>query len=328
MVQWCGVIHIFSLTALERGNPDQETVVVTNVLDVGAGDDDADGTVRASEADEPSEHWLKRVVSRLTQGPIPTGGPLHYVRTPFRAARCEMGMRSRPMAAHRRGTGQSARGVRAGSEPVIFIVDADEQTRRDLQTVLGGMYATRAFDNVSTFFAEHDPEIHGCIIIESNPPSTDGLATLARLVATHCGQPVIFLSAHASIATTVKALRAGAINFLTKPVNTDILLAAVNDALRLEANRHESVYRRRDASQRLSALTARERQVLGCLVRGMLNKQIAAQLGVVENTVKAHRARIMQKLAVRSLAELVLLASTTDPGAVPARQLLELRNFR
>jgi FixJ family two-component response regulator len=200
--------------------------------------------------------------------------------------------------------------------------------RGELQRLLGAAYTTRAFSSVSAFFAEHDPEIHACIIIEASPTAADGFAALARLMATHCGQPVIFLSAYASIATTVKALRAGAINFLTKPVSTDVLLAAVNDALALEATRHEFVDRRRAASRRLSALTQRERQVLGCLVSGMLNKQIAAELGIVENTVKAHRARIMQKLAVRSLAELVLLASTTDTDVTAARRASEFRNVR
>ena len=254
--------------------------------------------------------------------------PLHYGPSPFRAARCEMTIRSHPMVSHRQSVRQVTRGARASNVPVVFIVDPDDETRRNLQRALGATYVTRAFASESAFFAEHDPEIHGCIIIESALPGTDGFATLARLMATDCAQPVIFLSAYASISTTVKALRAGAINFLTKPVSTDILLAAVNDALKLEATRHESVDRRRAASRRLSALTQRERQVLGCLVSGMLNKQIAAELGIVENTVKAHRARIMQKLAVRSLAELVLFASTTHAVTAPTRHPFEFRNER
>lgn len=238
----------------------------------------------------------------------------------FGSHECETSMRSYPTAPQRQSVRQSAHGAQASDAPVVFIVDADDETRRDLQQVLGAAYVTRAFPGVPEFFAGHDPEIHGCIIIGSQAPTAEGLATLARLVATDCGQPVIFISACVSIATTVKALRAGAFNFLTKPVNTDILLAAVSDALVLEATRHDFVDRRRAASKRLSTLTPREHQVLGCLVSGKLNKQIAAELGVVENTVKAHRARIMQKLDVRSLAELVLLASTTDP--------FESRNFR
>jgi FixJ family two-component response regulator len=232
------------------------------------------------------------------------------------------------VASHRPGVRQSARRTRDDGAPVIFIIDADDETRADLQRVLGAFYETRAFPSASAFFAAHDPEVHGCIIIDSSSPAAEGLQTLARLKATHCGQPVIFLSAAASIATTVRALRAGAVNFLTRPVGSEVLLAAVDDALVLEATRHESVDRRRAASKRLSALTLRERQVLSCLVSGMLNKQIAAELGIVENTVKAHRARIMQKLAVRSLAELVFLASTTDPEAASPRHLAEYRNVR
>lgn len=225
-----------------------------------------------------------------------------------------MSMRSHSTTSHRQGIRQPARGVRAGNGPVIYIVDADEETCRDLQRVLSAAYTTRAFSSAAAFFEEHDPEIHGCIIIEASPPGAESFATLARLAALDCGQPVIFVSAHASISATVEALRAGAINFLTKPVSTDVLLAAVNDALTLEAAEHDSVDRRRSASRRLSTLTRREHQVLACLLSGKLNKQIAAEIGIVENTVKAHRARIMQKLNVRSLAELVLLASTTDPS--------------
>lgn len=236
-----------------------------------------------------------------------------------------MTIRSNPMVSQRQGIRQVAR---ASNVPVVFIIDPEDDTRRDLQRVLGTAYVTRAFANESAFFAEHDPEIPGCIIIESSLPGTDGLVTLARLIETDCAQPVIFLSACASISSTVEALRAGAVNFLTKPVSTDVLLAAVNDALKLEATRHESLDRRRAASQRLSALTQRERQVLDCLVSGMLNKQIAADLGIVENTVKAHRARIMQKLAVRSLAELVLFASTAHVDPVPTRLQFESRHDR
>jgi FixJ family two-component response regulator len=228
-------------------------------------------------------------------------------------------MRTYLMASHKPGVRQTTRRMRVSTAPVVFVVEADDETRAALERVLGPVYDTRAFSSAPDFFAEHDPEVHGCVIIDSSPPAAEGFATLARLKATECGQPVIFLSAGASIAATVRALRAGAINFLSRPVSSDVLLAAVDDALTLEAERRELVDRRREASRRLSALTPRERQVLGCLVSGMLNKQIAAELGIVENTVKAHRARIMQKLAVRSLAELVYLASTTDPD--PARRV-------
>jgi FixJ family two-component response regulator len=224
-------------------------------------------------------------------------------------------MRTYLMASHKPGVRQTTRRMRVSTTPVVFIVEADDETRAALERVLAPVYDTRVFSSAAAFFAEHDPEVHGCIIIDSSPPAAEGFATLASLKEAECGQPVIFLSAGASIATTVRALRAGAINFLSKPVGRDVLLAAVDDALTLEADRREFLDRRREASKRLSALTPRERQVLGCLVSGMLNKQIAAELGIVENTVKAHRARIMQKLAVRSLAELVYLASTTDLDA-------------
>jgi len=235
-------------------------------------------------------------------------------------------MGSYAVAAHKPGIMRAAEAARTVDVPVIFIVDPDDETRRAFQQTLGQTYVTRAFAGAAAFFSEHDPEIPGCIIIESSVPETDGFATLARLTAADCGQPVIFLSADASVSTTVKALRAGAINFLAKPVSPEVLLAAVGDALKLEATRHDSIDRRRRASKRLSALTQREHEVLTNLVSGKLNKQIAAKLGIAEKTVKSHRARIMQKLAVRSLAELVLFASTTNTA--PSRRPFELREAR
>jgi FixJ family two-component response regulator len=236
-----------------------------------------------------------------------------------------MAMRSRTFGAWRRYCVHDARHPCHETERVVFLVDEDDATRRELEQVLARDYATRTFVSVAAFFAALDPEAHGCIIVEPLLTDKHGVAFIERLGTLGCAQPVIFLSSSVSVPTTVAALRAGAINFLTKPVSASALLDAVRDAFRLEATRHEDARRRRMVNRRLAALTPREREVLRSLVSGKLNKQIAADLGIVENTVKAHRARIMQKLSVRSLAALVTFATTSIPetnGQRPLHQQL------
>jgi FixJ family two-component response regulator len=213
---------------------------------------------------------------------------------------------------------QEAKVARAERPPVVCIIDADEDARLSLELLLRTGYLTRSFRSAAEFLRAHDPETPGCIILDVACPDSDGLSVQSRLVAAGCLQPLIFLTASPNIAMAVAALRAGAINVLAKPVGADDILASVRDALNIDASRRQSRDGHRAAAARLSALTLRERQVLSCVVIGKLNKQIAADLGIVENTVKAHRARIMQKLAVRSIADLVFFALTHDlisPGA-------------
>lgn len=192
----------------------------------------------------------------------------------------------------------------------MFIVDTDDAARHVLDQILRPVCATRAFPSLREFLAGHDPWAAGCIVLDCAAAGGDELVVQARLSANDCVQPVILLSACATVPMTVNALRAGAINVLTKPLRPADLIDAVREALRVEAGARRAREVSHAAQRRLAALTAREREVLGSLVEGKLNKQIAAQLGIVENTVKAHRARIMQKLGVRGLAELVFFATT------------------
>jgi FixJ family two-component response regulator len=233
------------------------------------------------------------------------------------------------MPSHRDIPAQSgAWAARPEPAPTIFIVDDDDEVRLALERLLHADYRIRSFATASGFFAAHDPEIPGCIVLDVLLPETDGLAVQAALTAAGCVQPVIFLSACDSISMTVRALRAGAVDFLTKPVRAEAIVAAIRAALTLGAIRRQSMACRRAAAKRLSSLTQRERQVLNSLVNGRLNKQIAADLGIVENTVKAHRARIMQKLDVRGLAELVLFTSTHDAAALPDPVTLDTRSLQ
>jgi FixJ family two-component response regulator len=227
----------------------------------------------------------------------------------------------------------NGKAFRTASPPVVYIVDADERIRQSLELLLRPSYRVRSFACASAFFQGHDPECPGCIILDVAVPESDGLAVQAKLAAGGCLQPLIFLSATSNIPLAVRALRAGAFNVLARPAGAEDIHASLRDALSIEAARRHSRDSRRAAANRLATLTRRERQVLRCVVNGRLNKQIAADLGIVENTVKAHRARVMQKLAVRSIADLVafaLLHDLTSPasGSSELRDCFSERNCR
>lgn len=205
---------------------------------------------------------------------------------------------------------------------IVFIVDDDADVRRALQRLLrSAAYETRAFGSAADFLAAHDPGIVGCVILDLAMPELNGLEVQAALTTSGCHRPIIFLSGNGSIATSVSAMRAGAVNFLTKPVENSELFAAVEEALSIDVAERRMESLRHAAAERLGTLTPRERQVLDHVVAGRLNKQIAADLGTVEKTIKVHRARVMQKMGTRSLAELVRLAvcvgiASADRGAV------------
>jgi FixJ family two-component response regulator len=198
------------------------------------------------------------------------------------------------------------------SLPVIFIVNGDSAVRQTLAKLLCTRYVTRTFKSSIDFLAAHDPKPPGCIILDLAMPQLDGLAVQAALAATGCRRPIIFFSGAGTIPQSVTALRAGAINFLTKPVASSELFAAIEEAMRIDTLQRRAGSVRQVVTERLSTLTHRERQVFEGVVSGRLNKQIAADLGTVEKTIKVHRARVMRKMRARSLAELVRLAACAE----------------
>ena len=201
------------------------------------------------------------------------------------------------------------------SEPVVFILDDDLDVRAALGRLLRSAgYRTREFDSAAAFFAVHR-DVPGCMLLDIAMPGQDGFEVQARLRREGYLRPVIFLTGNANIQQTVAALKGGAVNFLVKPVEEQRLFRAIDEALQIDAeNRGEAVLHRAVA-RRLSTLTPRERQVFELVVRGRLNKQIAAELGTVEKTVKVHRSRVMHKMGAHSLAELVRLAGSLGiPG--------------
>jgi FixJ family two-component response regulator len=221
----------------------------------------------------------------------------------------------------RAGTGmdQQGRPIVANALGTVFIVDDEPDVCRAVDRLLrSASYETRAFTSAVEFMSAHDPARPGCIILdfELGRRGLDGLKIQAALAASGCLQPVIFLTGRASIAISVAALRAGAVDFITKPFDDQRLFRAVSEALAIDAENRRAKLILGAVERRLATLTPREREVLEHVVKGRLNKQIAADLGTVEKTVKVHRSRVMHKMGARSLAELVLIAHTA--GISPA----------
>lgn len=191
----------------------------------------------------------------------------------------------------------------------MFVVDDDPGVLRALTRLLSaaGLEA-RGFPSPAAFLQAHDPATPGCLVLDVALPGLDGLEVQKALSASDCVRPIVFITGRGDIPTSVQAMKGGAVDFLTKPVNDRDLLAAVRNALEVDRVARAAQVEMDAMRQRLASLTPREREVLAHVVAGRLNKQIAADLGTVEKTIKVHRARIMEKMAVRSLADLVRVA--------------------
>jgi FixJ family two-component response regulator len=197
--------------------------------------------------------------------------------------------------------------VSTETEPVrIHVVDDDALVCSALSRLLSSAgYKVSAFRSAEAFLAEHDPAAHGCIILDVAMPGLNGLAAQEALAARDNHMPVIFLTGHADVPMCAQAMKRGAIDFLTKPVDEEALFGAVGRALTKDGAERHVREQRAETASRLATLTAREREVLTHVIAGRLNKQIAADLGTAEKTIKVHRARGMEKMHVRSVAELV-----------------------
>jgi FixJ family two-component response regulator len=191
----------------------------------------------------------------------------------------------------------------------VFLVDDDAGVLKALSRLLRTKgYDVRAYASPRAFLAEHDGTIPGCALLDVAMPGLDGLALQQELAAAASHRPVIFITGKSDIRTSVRAMRAGAVDFLTKPVSDRDLLGAIARA-EDEDTRSRQMHAELSAiRQKIATLTPRERQVLVHVVAGRLNKQIAGDLGTVEKTIKVHRSRMMEKLGVRTVADLVRLA--------------------
>lgn len=197
-------------------------------------------------------------------------------------------------------------------EFVIFLVDDDSSVVRATSRLLTGKgYVVRAYLSGSEFLADHDPMLAGCAVLDVTMPDVNGLQLQEKLAADEPGRPIIFLTGTGDIPASVKAMKAGAIDFLTKPVRSADLLVAIEAAREKYEQSRARQSELKSVESRLAELTPRERQVLMHVARGRLNKQIAGDLEISIKTVKLHRSRAMQKMKVRTVAELVHLLDIT-----------------
>ena len=205
--------------------------------------------------------------------------------------------------------------TQSAAAQTIFLVDDDAAVLTALSRVLREEgWSVEAFESAEAFLARPDQTAEGCLVLDVTMPGLDGLELQRRLAEAGHLLPIVFVTGHGDIPMSVKAIRAGATDFLTKPVLAHALVTAVRSAIEQDASARQTRADTAKLRERLTSLTSREREVLEALVAGKLNKQIAADLGVVEQTVKFHRARIMERMQARTVAELMHIAARLGIG--------------
>jgi FixJ family two-component response regulator len=209
--------------------------------------------------------------------------------------------------------------IRSNGEFAVFLVDDDPGFLKALAKLLDSHgYRTYAFGSSEDFLTAHDASLPGCAVIDLAMPGLDGLALQRALVEAEVERPIIFLSGRANVPSSVHAMQAGAVDFLEKPVDSDILLTAIERAAARDRDARKAAEERKTVVDRVNRLTPREFEVLGHVIAGRLNKQIAYDLGTVERTVKIHRTRMMAKMGVQTVVDLVRL--TEKVNLAPAHQ--------
>ena len=195
----------------------------------------------------------------------------------------------------------------------VTVVDDDVLVLRALDRLLRSAgFAVETFSSAQDFL-QCRGDGPGCVVMDLSMPELDGLALQRALADAEDSRPVVFISGHGSVPSSVEAMKAGAVDFLTKPIDDQKLLAAVRIALEKDRSAREVDAERASVTARIAGLTVREREVLAHVVAGKLNKQIAADLGTAEKTIKVHRARMMRKMEVDSVAGLVRAWTLTQP---------------
>jgi len=193
------------------------------------------------------------------------------------------------------------------AEPrIVFAVDDDPSVRSSLKFLLStvGLQA-ETFDSADSFLRKKLPDVPSCLVLDVRLPGLSGLEFQRELAARNIPIPIVFLTGHGDIPMSVRAMKAGAVEFLTKPFRDQDLLDAVRAALDRDRARREQEKKVADLRRRFDSLTSREQEVVSMVVAGMLNKQIAAELGTAESTVKVQRSRAMEKMQAESLADLI-----------------------
>jgi two-component system, LuxR family, response regulator FixJ len=209
------------------------------------------------------------------------------------------------------------------ANPTVYIVDDDPAMRQSLRwlTESVGLHVA-TFETAEAFLDNYRAELPGCLVLDVRMPGMSGLDLQTTLCDRHINLPIIIVTGHGEVQSAVRAMKAGAVNFIEKPFSDQDLLDAVRQALEQDAAQREAADSRRDIEERFAMLTPRERQVLLLVVNGRANKQIAAELNISQKTVEVHRSHVMQKLQAQSVAELVHMAMKIDDLLADTRQTL------
>jgi FixJ family two-component response regulator len=202
-----------------------------------------------------------------------------------------------------------------GTAPTVFIVDDEPAILQALSRLLrANDYNVRHFSSPETFLAAHDHEVAGCAILDLTMPGLNGLE-LQKALSAKGNRPIIFITGHGDVPSSVQAMKAGAVDFLQKPFEEEDLLRAVEIAVSMDLRLRALQAEHSAITRRIETLTRREHEVLLHVISGRINKQIAADLGTVEKTIKVHRSRIMEKMQVDSVAELTRLCERGGVGS-------------
>jgi FixJ family two-component response regulator len=206
------------------------------------------------------------------------------------------------------------------TSPVVFVVDDDPSVRGAVSRFLKSVgFRVEAFASAEDFLKQPLPDLPACVVLDVCIPGLDGLDAQHTLAQRNASPPVVFITGHGDIPLSVRAMKAGAVDFLPKPFNNQDLLAAVRSALARHRLARQEATERSAIGRRVESLSPREREVMALVVSGMLNKQIGHRLGVSEKTIKVHRARVMAKMQADSLPDLVRMAEKVGVRA-PIRE--------
>jgi FixJ family two-component response regulator len=193
--------------------------------------------------------------------------------------------------------------------PIVFIVDDDLSVRESLELLIRDQkWKPEMFASAKDFLDQPRRRVPSCLVLDLSLPGLNGLELQKQLAAEHSDVPIIFISGYGDVPKSVQAMKAGALEFLTKPINDDALVNAIRNALQRSSQTLALNAEMQDLRGRYTSLTSRERQVMALVVSGLLNKQVGGELSISEITVKAHRGQVMQKMKANSLADLVRMA--------------------